>query len=84
MFLVRSHNEYGIYERLSCSVNNNSLITMRKTLTAVLMLTLSAGMLVVMAGSAAAQPEFVLQVESLGPLLELIARLFEIDISITG
>ncbi|WP_162993824.1 hypothetical protein [Halalkalicoccus subterraneus] len=57
---------------------------MRKTLTAVLMLTLSAGMLVAMAGSAAAQPELVLQVESLGPLLELIARLFEIDISITG
>lgn len=57
---------------------------MRRTLTAVLMLALAVGMLVAMAGPAAAQPEFVLQVDEFGPLLELIVSLFDISISIEG
>lgn len=48
---------------------------------------LAVGMLVSLAGSAAAaqgSPDLLLQVENLGPLLELIASLFDISISIEG
>lgn len=48
---------------------------------------LAVGMLVSLAGPAAAaqgSPDLLLQVENLGPLLELIASLFDISISIEG
>lgn len=46
----------------------------------------AVGMLVSMAGTAAAQgsTDLLLQVDELGPLLELIVSLFDISISIEG
>ncbi|MEM4782502.1 MAG: hypothetical protein QXG03_13205 [Halalkalicoccus sp.] len=52
--------------------------------TSVLVVALAVGMLLSLATPVAAQPELLLQVEEFGPLLELIARLFDISISIEG
>lgn len=60
---------------------------MRRTIMTALAVALAVGMLVSLAGSAAAaqgSPDLLLQVENLGPLLELIASLFDISISIEG
>lgn len=48
---------------------------------------IAIGMVVGFVGPVAAQPElsnFVLQVDEFGPLLELIARLFDISVTIEG
>jgi hypothetical protein len=57
---------------------------MERTLTMLLVLALAVGMLASLAGTAAAQPDLLLQTDDLGPLLELIVSLFDISISIEG
>lgn len=62
-------------------------IVMGRTITTVLAVALAVGLLAGVVGPVAAQqavPEFVLQVDEFGPLLELIAELFDISISIEG
>lgn len=57
---------------------------MGRTSTTILALVLAAGMLASIVGTAAAQPDLLLQTDDLGPLLELIVSLFDISISIEG
>lgn len=62
---------------------------MKRTITTILAVALTIGMLASLAGPVAAQgalPDVVMQtdLDSLGPLLELIARLFDISVSIEG
>lgn len=62
---------------------------MKRTLTTILAVALAIGMLTSLAGPVAAQgalSDVVMQtdLDSLGPLLELIARLFDISVSIEG
>lgn len=60
---------------------------MKRAITTVLAIVLAVGALVGLAGPVAAQEgisEFVMQVDEFGPLLELIADLFDISVSIEG
>lgn len=60
---------------------------MRRAITIVLAVALATGMLVSFVGPVAAQtaiPDVAMQVDDLGPLLELIVRLFDIEVTITG
>lgn len=59
---------------------------MRRTIMTVLAVVFAVGTLVSLAGPAAAQgsADLFLQVDGLGPLLELIVSLFDISISIEG
>lgn len=62
---------------------------MKRAITTILAVALAIGMLASLAGPVAAQgtlSDVVMQtdLDSLGPLLELIARLFDISVSIEG
>lgn len=59
---------------------------MRRAITTALVVALAVGTFLSLAGPVAAQasPEVLLQVDQLGPLLELIASIFDISISIEG
>lgn len=59
---------------------------MDRIITAALAVALAVGMLVSFVGpvAAGAAVDPVLQVDEIGPLLELIARLFDISVSIEG
>jgi hypothetical protein len=60
---------------------------MNRTVTILLAVALAAGTLVSFVGpvaETASVPEFAMQVDELGPLLELIASLFEIEVTISN
>ncbi|MFC6905657.1 hypothetical protein [Halalkalicoccus tibetensis] len=59
---------------------------MRRTIMTALAVVFAVGMLASLAGTAAAQgsTDLLLQADEFGPLLELIASLFDISISIEG